>query len=217
MTPHLTLHDAMDAYNRANGFTTTPIGQLNRAAGGAAISTTSLIGVRDPGGRIRFIESLIDGYPGWSGNMLRDHYSDQDQVDALLSLGTLAMLEETLGECWVSGESERDRQYGIEPVPTQTMDDGIEGFLDLAVSGGCAEWAYLFTGDGWLCANTRNIAPSRFETLDNVLASAEGQEITGGYFTFDEDRELRSRHLRMLKDAFDGRLPGRSSTNTGWT
>ena len=116
------------------------------------MATRSTIGVID--NRTGVVTSIYchwDGYPEHNGAMLVEHYSDPAKIQALMALGSLSSLGETIGEqhdfntnsqsyCTAYG---RDR--GETDVGSQTH-DSLEKFL----SNG-EEYNYLWDGVRWNC------------------------------------------------------------------
>ena len=62
------------------------------------MATRSHIGKQLPDGSIRYIYCHWDGYPDCNGKILKNHYTDEAKVDALLELGSLSILGEEIGE-----------------------------------------------------------------------------------------------------------------------
>ena len=126
------------------------------------MSTRSVIGLSRSDQSVRHVYCHQSGFPCWNGNLLAECYPGESEVNALLDLGALS-------------------QLGFDPADCVPMDRGtaaavcgsMEEFLDAAVDDG-AEWAYLLTPEGWLCARVSPRGAAGLEPLKEVLAKAGG-------------------------------------------
>ena len=62
------------------------------------MATRSHIGKQLEDGSISYIYCHWDGYPEHNGKILKEHYTDETKVDALLELGDLSILGPEIGE-----------------------------------------------------------------------------------------------------------------------
>lgn len=62
------------------------------------MSTRSTIGILEPNGSVTYIYCHRDGYVSHHGPILRDHYTTEEKVRALIALGDISTLGEALGE-----------------------------------------------------------------------------------------------------------------------
>jgi hypothetical protein len=62
------------------------------------MSTNSHIGKQLENGSIKYIYCHWNGKPSDNGQILKEHYTDEAKVDALLELGSLSILNEEIGE-----------------------------------------------------------------------------------------------------------------------
>lgn len=62
------------------------------------MSTRSNIGIINPDGTVKMIYCHSDGYPSYNGALLLKHWSNTPFIMALLRLGDISSLGETLGE-----------------------------------------------------------------------------------------------------------------------
>jgi hypothetical protein len=60
------------------------------------MATRSNIGIRETDGTVKTIYSHWDGYPQHVGRILLAHYRDEESVRALIDLGDISELHETL-------------------------------------------------------------------------------------------------------------------------
>lgn len=102
------------------------------------------------------IESIYchwDGYPAYNGRILQEHYTNDEKIAELLSLGDLSSLDKDIGEqhsfddrpegaCTFYG---RDRgETGIDALQHESVDAWL-GARDIS---GC-EYGYLWDGKQW--------------------------------------------------------------------
>lgn len=126
------------------------------------MTTRSLIGMQHTDGTITAVYCQCDGYPSYNGNVLREHYTDMTQVEALMALGEIDMLGKTPAA--FADEEEASRSIagtGYPPVKAKTAitcnDDVMPAatYTDRAayIKAGrdcCAEYMYLFVDGAWL-------------------------------------------------------------------
>jgi len=62
------------------------------------MSTNATITAKCKDGKYRNIYTHWDGDPGWNGRILQKHYTEQDKIEALLALGDISILAESI-EC----------------------------------------------------------------------------------------------------------------------
>lgn len=128
------------------------------------MSTHSRIGRVLPNGRIESVYVHFDGYPAGVGRVLLENYNDPAKVEALIALGDLSALADTIeetkayardmGESIVDNKAEiRDREYYYLCM---TRKDG-------------GHWAYLFKDGSWHFAkvwdSSRDSYPITFHPL----------------------------------------------------
>lgn len=123
------------------------------------MATRSYIGVRNPDASVDYIYCHFDGYPEGVGQILLNHYTNMDKVNALLKLGDLSVLGKEIGEkqdfndyknlnrdwCLAYG---RDR--GESNISAKTGD-----YKEL-ISDKSVDYVYVFDGDYWECFDTYN-------------------------------------------------------------
>ena len=61
------------------------------------MSTRALVGRVLKDGTVKAIYSHSEGYPGYLGHMLRDHYSDKKKLKALIKMGGASIIDENIG------------------------------------------------------------------------------------------------------------------------
>lgn len=157
------------------------------------MSTRSHIGVVGSGGTISAVYCHNDGEPEGVGQILVDHYGSPDDAKAIIAVGDLSELGTTL----------KGRRYGSPFDPSTTIgyrrDRGLEEDKDLYASTfadradfeamlaeSWSEWAYLWDGQQWLCAEV--CGPDQFpfrvgsaeswqwQPLKDVLAEQSAEE-----------------------------------------
>lgn len=112
------------------------------------MSSPAAVGVEYAEGAIRYIVVNYDGYPDDMGVDLITHYTDAEKLEALLDLGELSSLGDTLETC---DAYHRDHE---EPLTSAHEVLGRAGYVTSAVEDGWALWTYLFTDSGWLIYST---------------------------------------------------------------
>lgn len=75
------------------------------------MATRSNIGARQEDGTIRVIYCHWDGYPEGVGATLAEHYTESAKIDALLNLGDLSTLGDTVEECELIRQGEPWRTF----------------------------------------------------------------------------------------------------------
>ena len=135
------------------------------------MSTRSRIARLNNDGSITSIYCHFDGYLDGVGAMLLGHYTTQDKVDALIALGDLSILGETIGE-----KQDFDSARGTAMCLAYGRDRGEKGvdavhsvnhaaLLDL-VKDSWEEYVYLFDG-GWSYLRVRD--GGKFQPLTQDL------------------------------------------------
>lgn len=73
------------------------------------MSTRSMIGIMREDGKIEGIYCHSDGYPEGVGEMLKEHYSKIEKINALINLGDLSFLGPEIG----TEHSFEDKDYNV--------------------------------------------------------------------------------------------------------
>lgn len=105
------------------------------------MSTRSLIGIVKKDGSIQSIYCHHDGYFEGVGKVLTEDYKDPEKVEALIELGDISSLGETL-ESTVAYHRDRGEEI------SKHFDPSEKGFLKSA-KGLWGEFAYLFDDGMW--------------------------------------------------------------------
>ena len=98
------------------------------------MATRSNIGKLNSNNTVSYIYCHLDGYPAHHGTILTEHYNTPEQVDALLALGDMSSLENTLEEC---------KPYDEPDTKVTTT------ILENYNSSPYIDYFYLFTDEGW--------------------------------------------------------------------
>ena len=120
------------------------------------MSTRSHIGKKQPDGTIKYIYCHWDGYPEHNGKLLKEHYTDEAKIDALLELGDISVLGEEIGE-----EQDFDRQetHNSKWCLAYGRDRGeLNVSVKTALSVQDMIWQsyhYVWNGSNWTCYNDR--------------------------------------------------------------
>ena len=134
------------------------------------MATRSVIAKLDDKG-VKAIYCHSDGYLGYNGKMLDQHYANEDKVDELLAQGDCSSLKDTIKDTIFYM---RDR--GEENKEATTLKDE-SALLEFAFETCDAEFVYMFAYGSWyVYDNTDAIGNSSYqfieleEALYNVLA-----------------------------------------------
>lgn len=98
------------------------------------MATRSNIGKLYPNNTVKYIYCHWDGYPSHNGTILQEHYNTPEQVDALLALGDMSVLGETIEGC--------------KPYDEPGTEMSITTFEDYTKVP-MISYFYLFTDEGW--------------------------------------------------------------------
>lgn len=133
------------------------------------MATRSRIGIENTDGTVTSIYCHNNGSPEWNGKMLAESYQDPEKVKALIALGDISSLDESI-ECpeghsfdnRVAGHTvayHRDRGEEFR----QRTNKSVESFMksDLEMYG------YLFTQQGeWICIDGHSREVLRYHTVN---------------------------------------------------
>ena len=136
------------------------------------MSTHSRIGRVLPNGGIESVYCHFDGYPSGVGSTLLEHYNDPAKVAALIALGNLSSLAETLEE---TRAYSRDRGESIVDNKAEIRDREYY-YLCMSRKDG-VQWAYLFKDGKWTFAkvwdSARDWYPITFHELTTEHCAEE--------------------------------------------
>lgn len=118
------------------------------------MATRSYIGVRNTDGTVDYIYCHFDGYPEYNGKILIEHYADMDKVNALMKLGDLSVLGESIGEKHNFDQPVKGwcRAYGRDRGESGVS--VITGDYSELIKNQNVDFVYVFDGDYWECFNT---------------------------------------------------------------
>lgn len=121
------------------------------------MGTRSII-AREKDGMVAAIYCHWDGYPSNNGKLLRDHYQDDDKVEALISLGSLSSLKPLVAPpdgiahtfdrpaVDVTVAYHRDRGEDLQAAEVVQAEEFKRSPIDYGT-----EYWYLRTDGRWLC------------------------------------------------------------------
>lgn len=115
------------------------------------MSTSCIISAIQPDSTYKSIYCHWDGYPSHVGQILRDHYTDPDKINALIALGNLSSLYENL-----EPEGKHSFEKPEKGVAVAYHRDRGEPFKDLGISAtlgliSCTQsYAYAWDGKEWI-------------------------------------------------------------------
>lgn len=153
------------------------------------MGTPSSIAVRNEDNTITAVYCNWDGYPGYVGKMLFNHYNGEEKIRELISYGSISSLRPEIGikhpernphgfgsAAWKKHEADykdmttfhvRDGEEDVADCTGQVHPD-IPTWLDDEGQ----DWNYLWTGEEWLvnegCTTDYKDVPV-FDRLDDVL------------------------------------------------
>ena len=119
------------------------------------MTTRSHIGKKLEDGSVKYIYCHWDGYPDYNGKILKEHYTDETKVDALLELGALSILGNEIGEQQDFDRRETHHKnwclaYGRDRGETDVKAKVAKSVEDYSYPDGVA-YCYLFDGGEWRC------------------------------------------------------------------
>lgn len=118
------------------------------------MATRSYIGVRNTDASVDYIYCHFDGYPEHNGQILAEHYTNENRVGELLKLGDLSVLGKFIGEkqdfdkrivgnCLAYGRDRGESNVGVKNTSYDKL------IVDQSV-----DYVYVFDGDYWECHST---------------------------------------------------------------
>ena len=172
------------------------------------MSTHANIALLKPNGDIRSIYCHYDGYPQYVGQILQEHYNNQERVEQLIALGNIEALGEKLEpselelkyQHWYSQEylsldkEERERLRLDAKKHVRKVIGYKDPTLAKALNHLCLEeYIYIFTPKGWYM-----VRPSDPFAITN-------QEITRLTYNikFAIENDLKPRRWQPLKDVLE--------------
>ena len=132
------------------------------------MSTRSNIALVKGGGTVEAIYCHHDGYPEGIGQTLAKCYGEEEEVAAMLDLGDMSILADTLETCVFY-----HRDFGGENTAENTRAVRYASLAECvaAQDGGVyIEWLYLFADDCWW---VRALRGDGFYRLADVLSAVE--------------------------------------------
>jgi hypothetical protein len=106
-------------------------------------------------GTVRSVYGHWDGYPSHAGNILQNHYTDDQKVNALLDLGDLSVIDKNIGEAHPFEDRpdgyctfyNRDRGESMDDV-CPLIHENVDGWLEYRKGSWC-EYGYLRVNGEW--------------------------------------------------------------------
>lgn len=105
---------------------------------GGIMSTNAYIGIKD-GNDVEYVYIHFDGYPSGVGSILKEHYSNPDDVQRLISKGDMSSLGNTIDECDFYCDRPGEEWNDIKPKHIR-----IRGFMNITDG-----YKYLYGISGW--------------------------------------------------------------------
>jgi hypothetical protein len=136
------------------------------------MATRSRIGIENEDGTVSSVYCHWDGYPSHNGDLLVKHYSDRENVEALISLGAISSLRKnivnTSGTHSIESPQEdvtiayhRDRGEALQEA---RIDESIEAYA----KSDYEEYGYVFTRD-----NEWKVVDGTIKSVADILNGVE--------------------------------------------
>lgn len=136
------------------------------------MATRSRIGIENEDGSVSSVYCHWDGYPSHNGDLLVKHYSDRENVEALISLGAISSLRKnivnTSGTHSFESPQEdvtivyhRDRGEALQEA---RIDESIEAYA----KSDYEEYGYVFTRD-----NEWKVVDGTIKSVADILNGVE--------------------------------------------
>ncbi len=113
----------------------------------------------------QFTKNLTAAESAIYNRFLKDHYTDESKVDALLELGNISSLNKNIGEKHDFNDHELQREnkwtvaYGRDRDESDTEARIVSDITELTQSGNWTEYHYVYDNGKWRCwgSNGREI------------------------------------------------------------
>lgn len=121
------------------------------------MATRSHIGKKQSDGTIKYIYCHWDGYPEYNGEILKNHYTDEAKIDALLELGDISSLNEEIGEKHdfndhdLRVENKWVCSYKRDRDESDTEARIANDVTELTQSSNWTEYHYVYDNGKWRC------------------------------------------------------------------
>jgi hypothetical protein len=136
------------------------------------MATRSRIGIENEDGTVSSVYCHWDGYPSHNGDLLVKHYSDRENVEALISLGSISSLRKNLVNTSGTHSFEspqedvtiayhRDRGEALQEA---RIDESIEAYA----KSDYEEYGYVFTRD-----NEWKVVDGTIKSVADILNGVE--------------------------------------------
>ena len=117
------------------------------------MATRSRIAIENQDGTVTSIYCHHDGYIGYNGNVLQNHYNQREKVEALIALGDISSLDESIST--VHPHSFDNPSRGVTVAyhrdRSEDLNQRTDGSSDEFFKSDYEEYGYLFTKENkWL-------------------------------------------------------------------
>ena len=129
------------------------------------MATRSRIGIQLADESILSVYCHWDGYPGFNGVKLQEHFNSRDAATELIDGGDISCL-------WTNAGWNNEPLPEVGPLYYSSRGDVTEPRLDVNLIeylGDGEEYAYLFTNGEWVCYDLHE-TPKTVEIPSGVLA-----------------------------------------------
>jgi len=101
------------------------------------MSTSCRIGIENNDGTVTSIYCHHDGYPSYVGQVLKEHYSNEEKLRELISYGDTSAIESTLTDS-------KSKSYAMHGEDLSIMESDLTKFISTI-----GEYGYLFRNGKW--------------------------------------------------------------------
>ena len=127
------------------------------------MATRSRIGKKLPDGTIKSIYCHWDGYPSHNGSILKEHYTDEAKVDALLELGDLSVLGSEIGDQQDFYRRETHNENWCLAYGRDRGEKDTGALIHKSIDDMCSEeYHYIYDNGTWSCYGSKEEVEYKF-------------------------------------------------------
>jgi hypothetical protein len=115
------------------------------------MSTRSHIGKKLEDGTIKYIYCHFDGYPEHNGKILKEHYTNEAKIDALLELGDISILGPEIGEEQDFDRRETHHKDWCLAYGRDRGEANVKASICNEIDFADQEYNYLWENGEWRC------------------------------------------------------------------
>ena len=115
------------------------------------MATRSHIGKKLADGTVKYIYCHYDGYPKHNGKILKEHYTNEAKIDALLELGDISILGPEIGEQQDFNRRETHNPNWCLAYGRDRGETNIKASICHEIVFADQEYNYLWENGEWKC------------------------------------------------------------------